>query len=82
MLNAGLDKNPVAKTEVGGYIKISYTGWGTHRIIFCLNTGLPQLLNGPPLFISAGSIASHTLFTSCGHRKNKFAWTLAVPANL
>ena len=34
MLNAGLDKNPVAKTEVGGYIKISYTGWGTHRIIF------------------------------------------------
>lgn len=32
LLNAGLDKNPVAKTEVGGYIKISYTGWGTHGI--------------------------------------------------
>jgi|GluameStandDraft_1065615.scaffolds.fasta_scaffold02041_22 hypothetical protein len=69
MLNAGLDKNPVAKTEVGGYIKISYTGWGTHRIIFCLNTGLPQLLNGPPLFISSGGIANHTIFTTYFYKK-------------
>ena len=39
------------------------------RGFFCLNTGFQTFLNGPLLFISAGSITNHTLFTSRGHKK-------------